>query len=270
MTRSRRVLEFLDSASEAWLGWHAPPVSRAFEDAAWKPDEHGCYCVRCGGSSGPGEAVESGCGACRGGSGIGDGVVRLGHHDGALREWVLGIKYAQWAAMGGALGRQLGRQVQAANLINSDAAVVVPMPMPWQRRLYRGIDHARVIAGAVASELNAPLVPCLAKSNGPPMVALTASERQASGGRGMHVARRWGGWDLSDLDAVIVDDVRTTGSSLRAAVRLLRTLGAKRVVAAILAVADDSGRKEGAKASDSAQNRSQALENADSRALSSR
>jgi predicted amidophosphoribosyltransferase len=269
VSRIRPILDFLDAASEAWLGWRAPPVLRAFEAASWTPDALGTYCGRCGGSIGPGEAVESGCGVCRGGSGIGDGVVRLGHHDGALREWILGIKYAQWAAMGEALGRQLAQQVLAANLITSDAAVVVPMPMPWQRRLYRGIDHARVIAGAVANALNAPMVPCLAKSNGPPMVALTASERQASGGRGMHVAKRWGGWVLSDLDALIVDDVWTTGASLRAAVRLLRTLGARSVVAAVLAVADDSGRQTAARGPDSRKNPVQVLEIADSGGLRS-
>ena len=45
--------------------------------------------------------------------------------------------------MGEALGRLLGTAVAERDVVDMDRIVIVPMPMPWQRRFYRGIDHAR-------------------------------------------------------------------------------------------------------------------------------
>ncbi len=111
------------------------------------------------------------------------------------------------------------------------------MPMPWQRRLYRGIDHARVIAGGVAAELDAPLLSLLARANGPPQVSLRATQRSRNAGR-MRRQRRAHLLPLDGHTVVLVDDVRTSGASLEAAARLIRRLGAGRVVGGVLAVAD--------------------------------
>jgi predicted amidophosphoribosyltransferase len=251
---SAKIADYLDEFSRTWVGWQFPPVVRELADTGWCPDLRAHYCPRCGGSVGPGEVRRNeagerktdepaGCAACKKTSGIADGVVRLGHYDDMLREWVLAVKYRQWAAMGEALGRMLAEQVAHAAVVNLDRTVVVPMPMPWQRRLYRGIDHARVLASGVADELGLPIVRCLAKDNGPPMVSLTRKERVVFAGRGMRVRRRWGGWPLDELDVLLVDDVRTSGASLRRAAKILHALRARRVIAAVVAVADESGRR---------------------------
>jgi predicted phosphoribosyltransferase len=59
----------------------------------------------------------------------------------------------------------------------------------------------------------------------------------------MYVRRRLGGWNLLDVDLVLVDDIRTTGASLKAAVRLLRSLKPRSVVCAVLAVSDAQARR---------------------------
>lgn len=239
----RAVAEYLDAASRTWIGWQLPPVQHALADAAWAPDARTAYCPRCGGSIGPGEVTaQGGCASCRNQSPIADCVIRLGAHRDALRQWVLAVKYNRWADMGEHLGQLLGEQVRRAGCVEMQRCIVVPMPMPWQRRLYRGIDHARVIASGVAAAMNVPLVRCLARSNGPPLVSRSASERKVLGGRGMHVAKRWGGWPVDGLDAVLVDDVRTSGATLRAADRLVKSLGIRRSIAAVVSVADGPGR----------------------------
>ena len=112
--------------------------------------------------------------------------------------------------------------------------IVVPMPMPWQRRLYRRIDHAGLIAEAVARVLRVRVYPLLTVSNGPPQVSLSASRRRSRRAVRMRLRAR-----LPRLDGVVVvliDDVRTSGGSLNAAARLLRRLGPRLVVAGVLAV----------------------------------
>ncbi len=241
---ARRLGGYLDAVTETWIGWSLPPAGAVLEQSGWRPDEAGSYCRRCGSSLGPGEATPSGCGSCRGQPLPGNGLVRLGSHAGALREWVLAIKYRGWAEMGAALGRRLGQAIVRCDLIDPDRSVIVPMPMPWQRRMYRGIDHARVIAAGVAEVLRVPIVPVLAKANGPPQVSLATSHRRRHGAGGLRIRRRLGGWGLNGSTVVLVDDVRTTGSSIRTACRLLRPLRAQSIVVAVVSVSDESARRD--------------------------
>jgi predicted amidophosphoribosyltransferase len=145
--------------------------------------------------------------------------------------------------MAGHLGAELGRAIEAAGILVPGRAVIVPMPMPWMRRLYRGIDHARVTADGVAGVLRAPVLRVLSRSGGPTQAGLSRSMRMRFRGRGMAVRRSRRGWRLGAVDVVLVDDVLTTGASMRAAVRAVRGIAGGRVVAAVLAVADPPSRR---------------------------
>jgi predicted amidophosphoribosyltransferase len=173
-----------------------------------------------------------------------DAVVRLGAYTDPLRQWILAIKYQRWSDMAELLGRQLGVALIESKLLDASRCVVVPMPMPWQRRAYRGIDHALAIAGATAAELRAPLLRVLAAANGPPQVGLSPTDRLRRGGRGIRLRKRLGGWGLRDLQIVLVDDVRTTGASMQRAARHLRRVRPASVIAAVLAVSDERARRD--------------------------
>jgi len=256
-----RVPRYLDQFTEYWLGWSIPPVGRVIRESGWRPDAPADYCGRCGDSVGEGEATETGCATCRSRD-VNlkpiETIVRLGSYTGPLRNWILEVKYYhRWGEMAHVLGCLLGEALLQGGVVNGEQAVVVPMPMPWQRRVYRGIDHARMIADGVGKTLRAPVVRILARANGRPQVSLPASERAGSGSRGLRVRRRLGGWDLGGLQAVLVDDVRTTGASLRSAARLLQPLEPERLTAAVVAVADAAARRDRAVEKNKAPARSQ-------------
>ena len=237
----QKIGRWLETVERTWLGWSLPPARRAIADARWQPDDPQRYCGLCGVSVGRDEVTPRGCASCRGTSPATDRLIRLGPYGDPLGEWVKAIKYRQWDQMGRELGRRLGKSISAALAGTAggggDAYVVVPMPMPWQRRLYRGIDHARVIAGGVAAELGAPLLALLARANGPPQVSLRATQRSRNAGR-MRRKRLAHLLPLDGHTVILVDDVRTSGASLEAAAKLIRRLGVARVVAGVLAVAD--------------------------------
>ena len=172
------------------------------------------------------------------------GIVRLGPYVDPLRQWIRSIKYQRWSDMAELLGRQLGVALTESKLLDVSRCVVVPMPMPWQRRVYRGIDHALAIAGATAAELRAPLLRVLAAANGTPQVDLSPTDRVRRGGRGIRLRRRPGGWDFRDHQIVLVDDVQTTGASMQRAARVLRRSRPVGVIAAVLAVSDDRARRD--------------------------
>ena len=229
------------------MGRSFPPPHAALVEEAWTSDEADNYCQRCRNSVGEGEATDTGCARCRKMVLPYAGVVRLGRHDGALRDWLLMVKYHRWPEMAAHLGRTLGEAVRGHRRFGEfrrDETVIVPIPMPWLRRVYRGIDHARVLADGVGSALGAPVWSVLAKAPGPPQTSLTRSDR---------TRRRAGGWikprrsirRVAGLDVVLVDDIRTTGATLRIAARLLKKAGAARILVAVAAVADEPGRGRG-------------------------
>ena len=242
-----RVREWLVSIERAWVGWSLAPPERVLAEAAWRPDAPGTYCRRCGGSVGAGEQTPEGCGSCRDHLVLTDRVVRLGVYRDPMRAWVCAVKYRAWAEMADSLGRRLGGAVANAlrdgDGLDTRRIVVTPIPMPWQRRIYRGIDHARLIAESAASAMGVQVAQLLVAANGPPQVSLSAARRSR---RGVRMTLRPGAArrGLRDAVIVLVDDVRTSGASLNAAARLLRRLGPRTLVAGVLAVTDDPARRD--------------------------
>lgn len=239
------------------IGWHVPPVEVAFIESGWMPDEPTSYCMRCASTILAGPRTALGCVRCAGDGEprLGDRMVRLGRHEGHLREWVLRVKYARWAEMGFALGRLLGAAVATAlppSHRGELQPVVVPMPMPLFRRLHRGIDHAAVIAAGVASSLEAPICQPLRRGAAPVQVMRTAAMRRAEGGVGIRLRAppgrfwrqslggrsRWTDWGLRGRSVVLVDDVRTTGATLTKAVLRVNSLEPAWIVVAVVAVSE--------------------------------
>jgi predicted amidophosphoribosyltransferase len=231
----RHLRAYIDSVGATWIGYARTSAHEAILQSGWTPDPPQAYCQRCGGSVGPGEITAPGCGACRAGPALADRVVRLGVYRGDLRQWVLEIKYARWSEMGLALGDALGAAVASAG---TRPAGVVPVPMHWLRRHHRGIDHTRVIAFAAARRLGVPCAAALRRRGGPPQALLPASSRRLLPAAAFKIRPRIGGWPLAGADLLLVDDVRTTGATARAAVARLRRLRPASITLGVLAVVD--------------------------------
>lgn len=147
-----------------------------------------------------------------------DRSVSLFAYDGVGAQIVRRLKYANHRDAVVALGRAL-----AARLGDDLAATITWMPSPTAHRRGRGYEPARLIADAVG-----PAERLLARTDG-----VAQTERSRAG--------RLVGPSLVALRAiagpvVVVDDVRTTGASLRSAAVALRARGATRVIAATVAV----------------------------------
>lgn len=221
------LAEWLLTVERCWLAPTALPLELRAREAGWAPDEPGDYCPRCGETTGPHEADEFGCAACRDDRLPWSRFVRIGEYRGDLAGCVQEVKFTRWRRLGIDLGRTLGRQLIREGLRPAGRAgepvAVVPIPSSFRRRLVRGIDHAATIARGVAEELDAPVVEALRARTRPSQRSVVPSQRKRNAARAFRPRR---GVVLTGWTVVLVDDVRTSGATLRAAARALRPLGA--------------------------------------------
>jgi len=101
---------------------------------------------------------------------------------------------------------------------------LVPVPTPAARRRRRGFDHAALLAGAIAERTGLPVAACLRRSGPAPRQARARrADRLAAGRVELAVC------GPVPPSAVLVDDVHTTGATLRACARKLVANGALQV-----------------------------------------
>ncbi|MCA9294155.1 MAG: ComF family protein [Phycisphaerales bacterium] len=198
----------------------APTVMPAGQAMAqYEADAPGLYCERCGGTIGPFEQREFGCGACHDQRLRCERMVRLGAYEGELAQWVGVLKFQRVRPYGVELGRRLGAALREAGVLEGlppGGLVVQAVPMSRRRRMGRGIEHAQVIAKAVGAALGAPVARGLWRAHRPSQLDVPAGQREANV-RGTIGLRR--NACFSGQRVVLVDDVRTTGATIEAAAR---------------------------------------------------
>jgi predicted amidophosphoribosyltransferase len=106
------------------------------------------------------------------------------------------------------------------------AAPLVPVPSHPSHARARGFDPAARVARALSRRTGLALRPCLRREGAP--------ERQLGAGRGGRLAPgrlAFAARREPPREAILVDDVHTTGATLDACARALRAAGAERVAA---------------------------------------
>lgn len=187
----------------------------------------GPYCSRCGH---PLPSTGSPCPACaRLPLAFLDKARAAALYTSPLREAVHALKYRGVARLGLLFGEYMARRLRVAVF-----DVVVPVPLHPVREARRGYNQATLLAQAIASHWNRPLVlSALARvRETSPQVTLDLLARRANVHAAFACVDPAG---IAGRTVLLVDDVMTTGSTLDACAAALKAAGAKRVLGFALA-----------------------------------
>lgn len=191
---------------------------------------------RCAGCAAPGSWL---CVDCRNGA---DPVRRIsgrleiaacGAHAGPLREAIHRAKYGAEAGLASELGALLAGLVAGDLARGAELDAIVPVRLHPARRRERGYDQALLLAAVVAERTGLPLVPALHRIR-----AGTAQVRLDREGRAANVRSAFAGiaGAFAGARVALVDDVATTGATLRDAAAAARACGARSVRAYVIAL----------------------------------
>jgi len=165
-----------------------------------------------------------------------DQVLALNEYVDPIRSIFLRLKRPRGDALSTALGRLLAQRYRD-QLAELQPQLVVPVPMHWRRRIWRGTNNTDILAHAIAKTTPASRGCSLLvrTRNTLPQKELQLKDRFRNM-RGAFWVRA--GYDLQGMRILLVDDILTTGATCNAAAEALKRAGATRVAVAILARAE--------------------------------
>lgn len=172
-----------------------------------------------------------------------DGVPLLvgGNYAAPLSDAIVRFKYQGRAELAAGLGSLLAPRLAAAGL--PARSVLVPVPLHARRLAKRGYNQAALLAHALGSATGFACAPRL-------LVRRRETERQVGKSRALRLTNADGAFEVNErqlarlakrseperpAQVVLVDDVVTTGSTVRACAQALATAGARLVAVAAVA-----------------------------------
>ena len=169
------------------------------------------------------------CTVCRESQVSFDATYSYGSYEGTLRDLIHLFKYAKVESLAGPLGRMMLSVAPA----DGEFDYVVAMPMHWRKRWQRGFNQAELLARPIARFYGVKLSRCLRRSR--------YTKAQASLGQKERLANLENSFCVRNPAALVgkrvllIDDVFTTGATLRAAAAALKDAGVSHVSALALA-----------------------------------
>ena len=154
-----------------------------------------------------------------------------GHYQGGLEQVIHAFKFERHDFLDAPLATLLEETLAARGDVAFDA--IVPVPMHAAKRRRRGYDQAELLAQALAKRVGIDWESLLTKRSDTPAQSKLARDARARNVRDAYAASA----QAKDRSLLLVDDVCTTGETLRATARALLRAGAARVCAITIAKA---------------------------------
>lgn len=156
---------------------------------------------------------------------------------GPLQSIVHQLKYSGMTSLGVLLGRRLGERVKD-ELAGEEIRGIVPVPLHFSKKRERGYNQSEFICKGMATVLGVPVEARLVMRRVYTQSQTTLSrDERALNVAGAFALRRHAERKIRDATVLLVDDVLTTGSTMRECAGVLVDAGAGKVIACALALA---------------------------------
>ena len=160
-------------------------------------------------------------------------------YEGVVRESVLRFKFHGMKGYADVYGSLVAESVRELPETSFDFVTWVPVSKKRERQ--RGYDQARLLAAAVARELDLPLCAALEKTvHTPAQSGISDPARRRANILGVYQPLG----DLTRCRVLLVDDVITTGATCSECARVLRQAGAAYIACAALAATEKDKTKD--------------------------
>jgi ComF family protein len=187
------------------------------------PQLPAALCPQCGDETTLGER----CGACLKNPPAFARTIALFRYEFPVDRLIQALKYGHQLSLATWLGRRLGERLAAA-----DYDLLLPLPLHPSRLRTRGFNQSLEIARVTSRVLGIPMNPTILTRirATPPQAELPLKERCRNVRGAFECAS-----DLEGKRILLIDDVMTTGSTLREAARILKLHGAGQITVAVAA-----------------------------------
>jgi len=199
----------------------------------------GNYCLVCGHNSGPYALIENRCHRCQNARPAVTRITRVGPYQQVLRELILAFKFRRQSHLDTFLAKLLAAAIIGDPQIRQ-ADMLAPIPLHWRRRWSRHYDQAQLLTRATHHALKQQNVSIPVNCD---LLRIRHTAPQTSMAHSHRLQNLKGAFavrpdaPIQGQHICLIDDVTTTGTTLRVAARTLIKTGAARVSAAVLAVA---------------------------------
>lgn len=156
-----------------------------------------------------------------------EGVYSIWKYEGVIRKAIIALKYKYVAEIANELSELSVKKLSERHF--SLSATLVPIPLYWYRKNFRGFNQSEEVGKLVAAKMGWKFIPDL--------LIKTKSTKSQVELKGFDRRKNLSGvfalnpvYGLHSTDYILFDDVLTTGSTLLEASKVLRKNGARKVL----------------------------------------
>jgi ComF family protein len=156
--------------------------------------------------------------------------------NGAFRHIIHALKYRKFKSIGIQLGRIIGTALLDRH---TEFDIIIPVPLHRVKRWERGYNQSDLIAQGISSLLQKPIAAeCLLRTRNTASQTTLSIEDRRQNMQNAFIIRPKHEHDVKAKICLLVDDIITTGATVKACIAVLRKAGAAQIIVVSSAIAE--------------------------------